>query len=351
MIPHSKPTLDAAAAKAVAKVLLSGQIAQGTEVAAFEKEMARFLGRRDGVAVSSGTAALHLALLGLGVGRGNEVMIPSFVCSALLQAVRYIGAWPVLLDIDPADFTFSTMEIRKKKSRRTKALILPHSFGFPLDMAEYSKLGIPVIEDVAQAAGAKWGGKRVGADGVISILSFYATKMMTTGEGGMLLCDRSSVAAWAKTHRSYDEKEKADLSFNYKMTDFQAALGRLQLRQLPRFIERRRAVAAIYRRAVQEFSDAAQLPSVAKKAFPVYYRFVFRHRRARWLIRELNAAGIGARPPVFKPLHHYLGKAGFPGTDLLFRELVSIPIYPSLSDKEVFRVVRSLRHLLIREEK
>lgn len=346
MIPHSRPTIDAAAAQAAARVIRSGSLAQGKEVAAFEREVAQFLGRRHGVAVSSGTAALHLALLALGVRPGDEVLIPSYVCAALLQAVRYIGAKPVLLDVDPDELSFCPDEIRKKKSRHTRALILPHPFGFPLDLKPYQKIGVPIVEDCAQAVGAKLGGKRIGRAGLITVLSFYATKMLTTGEGGMLLSDDTALAQFARVRRVYDEKKEDLLAFNYKMTDFQAAIGRVQLRRLHEFLRRRKKIAAFYRKTLLKSNAEILLPKILPGVEPAYHRFVFRHTRAAGLIDALNRRGIGARRPVFKPLHHYLGLRGFPGTDTLQRELVSLPIYPSLTAQEIHRIAATLQSLL-----
>jgi len=345
MIPHSQPTINRREAERISQVLLSQHIALGDQVHQFEKETARYLNRHNAVAVSSGTAALHLALLGQNIKDGDEVLLPSYVCSALLQAIQYVRAKPVFLDINPDNFEFDSAEIQKKKTRKTKAFILVHSFGYPIDVVPYLKLGIPVIEDVANSLGAKFNGKRVGRMGQFAVTSFYATKMMTTGEGGMILCDSSQKSELVRKWRSYDEKKVRGLAFNYKMTDFQAALGRSQLKQLSTFVQKRKKIAAFYFNQLKKFKKV-MLPSISKEAQPCFHRFVFRYPNANWLIRELNNKGISARKPIFKPLHHYFGLKRYPGTELLFKEHVSLPIYPSLTEKQAQKIIKTLKNLI-----
>lgn len=341
-IAHSKPSLSSKDRVAVLNVLSKGQLTQAAEVASFEQQMAKYLNRKQGVAVSSGTAALHLALMGLGVDEGDEVMLPSYACSALLLAINYVGAKPVFLDTDPETFLLDPDEIKRKKTRKTKALILVHPFGYPLESSFYASLGIPVIEDIATSLGAQLGRKKIGSDGKITICSFYATKLMTTGEGGMLLSDSSVLAKKFQAWRSYDERSKWEVSFNYKMTDFQAALGKSQLKQFPLFLKKRKKIAQFYLNSLKEI-DSVRLPDLLPRAQPAYHRFVFRHKKANGLINKLNQKGIQLRRPVFKPLHQYLNLKGFPGTELLHKQMVSIPIYPSLSQQDQKRVIQTIK--------
>ncbi len=340
-IVHSKPTVSLADANVVKALIQKGALAQGKEVASFEKEMARFLGRKEGVAVSSGTVALHLALMGLGIQEGDEVMLPSYVCSSLLLAVNYVGAKPVLIDIDPDTFLFDPDEIKRKKTRKTKALILIHPFGHPLDASLYTSFGFPIIEDVATSLGARLKNKRVGGAGKITICSFYATKMMTTGEGGMLLCDSPSLAKKFRSWRSYDEKKKWEIAFNYKMTDFQAAMGRNQLKQLPSFLKQRNKISEKYKKAFSSL-EKISLPLTFPSAHSAYHRFVIRVPNASKLIQKLNQSGIQARSPIYKPLHQYLNKKGFIGSDILMKELVSLPIYPLLSLADQKKIIHAV---------
>ncbi|MBI5682451.1 MAG: DegT/DnrJ/EryC1/StrS aminotransferase family protein [Deltaproteobacteria bacterium] len=187
MIPHSKPTIEKEELSAVSDVLSLGQISQGLQVKEFERHFEEFFGLKKAVAVNSGTSALHLALIAVGVKTGDEVVIPSFVCTALLNAVNYIGAVPVIADINEEDFNLSPGDTKKRITKKTKAIIIPHMFGTPCnEIHGFKDIGIPIIEDCAQSIGAKISGHYVGTMGDVSTFSFYATKIMTTGEGGMV---------------------------------------------------------------------------------------------------------------------------------------------------------------------
>ena len=344
MIPHSRPTLGPEEKAAVAQVLDSGQIAQGRKVIEFEKKFCAFAGRRYAVAVSSGTSALHLSLVALAISRGDEVVLPSFACTALLHAVDAVGARPVLADIDPEDFNLSAAQVRKKIRRRTKAIIVPHAFGRAARMEEILDLKIPVIEDGTQALGARVGRKRVGSFGVLSLLSFYATKMIATGEGGMVLTDSPRLAERIHASRDYDKKENFQFRTNSKMTDLEAAMGIEQLKKLPSFIRRRRQIASGYRESLRR--SGLFLPAEDSERSHVYYRYVVRIPGGfkEWT-RKLSAQGIDAKSPVFKPLHSYLGlsDSSFPATVQAMKESLSLPIYPSLRDEECNQIYRALQ--------
>jgi dTDP-4-amino-4,6-dideoxygalactose transaminase len=204
VIPHSRPSVDEVEMRALQNVLSSGQLAQGPQVQAFEKELGSFHGFPPGVATSSGTAALHLALLSLGVGPGDEVLLPSYVCSAPLHAAYHSGATPVLVDVEPTTGNMDPDDLKKRLTSKSKAIIAVHLFGLPSDIDEILALGLPVIEDCAQSLGANQEGRMLGTMGAISICSFYATKLITTGEGGMLLSRDPGLLTSAKDLRDYD---------------------------------------------------------------------------------------------------------------------------------------------------
>ena len=344
MIPHSRPTLGPEEKQAIEEVLASGQMVQGKKVAEFEASLARFVGRRYGMAVGSGTSALHLSLLALGISAGDEVILPSFTCAALLHALDAVGARPVLADIDPEDFNLSAETLKKKIRKKTRAVIVPHSFGRPADMKKILDFGIPVIEDGTQALGSEAGGRPVGSFGAVSVFSFYATKMITTGEGGMVLTDSRKWADFVRDLRDYDKKTSYRFRVNSKMTDLAAAMGVEQLKKLPDFIGRRREIAARYREFFQ--NQTAVLPKEDRERPHVYYRFVVRVPKAAkaWL-KEISRQGIDAKEPVFKPLHRYLGfqDSQFPATARAVKECVSLPIFPSLTDGELDEIGRVLR--------
>ena len=340
-VPHSRPWITAEDSRAVARVLRGGQIAQGDETAAFEREMGDFLDMPPGVAVNSGTAALHLALLGLGICRRDEVILPSYVCVAPLHAVEYVGATPRLADIEPTSFNIDPSDVRRRITRRTRAIIVPHLFGLPADLDELLQLGIPIIEDCAQAIGARYRGKAVGSFGAVSILSFYATKPLTTGEGGMVMSRNRRLLACIRDLRDYDERRQHTTRFNYKLTDFQAALGRSQLRRLPIMLARRSAMAERYRRHWAALP--IRVPAADDRRTHAYHRFVISCPNAATRVaRLLSILGVTARLPIFQPIHTTLGLEGFPETDYAFRHALSMPLYPTLNAREAEVVMRAL---------
>jgi dTDP-4-amino-4,6-dideoxygalactose transaminase len=340
--------LGPAEVEAVAAVLRSGRVAQGPEVAGFEAEVAARMGLRGGVAVSSGTAALHLALLALEVGPGDAVLIPSYTCAALLQAVRLAGAEPILADVDPGSGNLDPEAARRARTPRCRAVILVHAFGWPAEVETLRDLGLPIIEDCAQAIGATAAGRAVGSVGEAAVCSFYATKVVATGEGGMVLSGRPEILAAARDLRAYDEAPDPRLRFNYKMTDLQAALGRVQLGRLDDFLARRAAIADTYRKAL------ADAPVLLPPGLPgrIYHRFVVRVPGG--LETPLDAfarRGIGCRRPVHTPLHRLLGREGFPGAEEAWRTSLSLPCAPALTEAEVARVAEAARAILERGER
>ncbi len=345
MIPHSRPTIDKKDAELLSDVLLSGQIAQGEKVAEFEKQMARFLGVEGCVATNSGTAALHLSLVALGIGEGDQVLLPTYVCAALLNAVNYVRATPVLVDINPRSFNLDVRDLKAKLTPRSKAVILPHMFGLPADIDEITALGIPVIEDCAQAVGATFQGKPVGSFGTLSVFSFYATKVITTGEGGMVASHSQALLEKVKDLREYDEKDNYRLRFNYKMSDLQAALGLSQLARLADFISHRRKIAGLYSASLKGF--AVDLPQESEDRRHIFFRYVIRAKRPlAAILRSFEQRGVCCRRPAYKPLHLLLGLGGFPGTEQTAESALSLPIYPSLKEEEIEKIVEAAQEIL-----
>ncbi len=343
-IPHSQPTLGREEKKACARVLDSRCLTQGKKVEEFEHRFARSVGRQYGIAVSSGTAALALALKALEIRRDYQVLVPSYTCAALLHALDFVGAQPVVADISAEDMNLCADSARKNKTRKTVAMIVPHLFGRAANMRALSRLGMPVIEDGTQALGAACFGKPVGSFGRLSIFSFYATKMMTTGEGGMIVTDSARLAARLRDMRDYDKKNTYRFRMNFKMTDLAAAMGLEQLEKLPDFIRKRRRIAEYYDLAFAA-SAMTTLPAVSLERDSVYFRYVLRIPSGlAALIRRLNRRGIDAKSPVFKPLHRYLrlSDAVYSETMRAMREACSLPIFPTLSQGAMRRVAQTL---------
>lgn len=330
-IPHSKPTIGRDDIDAVREVLMSGMIAQGEKVKEFEDALARFIGRKHAIACSSGTAALHIALLCLEIGPGDEVILPSYVCSSPYLACVHAGATPRLADIDSIDFNLFAAGLEKVKSPKTKAAIVPHMFGTPAELDEIEEEGIPIIEDCAQSVGAEYRGKRVGGFGKVSIFSFYATKMITTGEGGMLVTNDDELCTKAREFRDYDMKPLSPPKYNYKMTDFQAALGITQLKRLNSFIDRRRELASVYTERLSECN--VDLPQSFAHRRSVFYRYVIMVNKLEKLRNLAMKKHIICERPVFLPLHRSLNQCDCPNSDKVYAHALSIPLYPSLSNE------------------
>jgi perosamine synthetase len=340
MIPHSRPSISEKDMAVVNMVLRFGHISTGKEVAALEEAFSRKFSFGSSAAVSSGTAALHLALLALGVGPGDEVIIPTHVCTALVNAVRYTGAKEVLVDVCE-DGNIDPRCVLRAMTRRTKAVIAAHMWGSPADIRTLVKCGVPVIEDCAQSVGASVKGKAVGSFGAVSIFSFYATKMITSGEGGLIGSKDKRFINKVRDLADYDHKKTYEMRFNYKMTDVQAALALSQLGHLEGFISARRRIAARY---------ACHVPSilpVTQGAEPVFYRYVVRtDKNVARVISSAKAKGVCIEKPLFRPLHQYLAKKGFPVSEMLMRQCVSLPIYPFLTASEEKRVIDVAKDLI-----
>ncbi len=345
-IPHSRPSRSPGDLEVLARVLESGQLSAGPEVRALEEEVARSCNRRWAVATSNGLAAIHLALLILKAGPGRGVAIPSYVCTALLNAIRYVGAEEVLVDSGEGSFN---MDPASRMLEDAAIVVVPHLFGFPAPMEEISrKTPARIIEDCAMAAGAEVGERPAGGAGDLAVFSFYATKMVSSGQGGLLLGDDPEFEVEARDLINYDNRRYYRIRFNYQLTEIQAALGRLQWNQLSGFVERRRALAARYNRSI-DFSAIARLggkgsqPEERSPGMSCYYRYpvdlgspAIRDRLREILARE----GIEAKSPVYRPLHRYLNfpDRDFPRSSRLQDGILSIPIYPSLTDAEADRV-------------
>lgn len=341
IVPHSRPLIYQEDIKAVTDVLASGNIAQGRKVKEFEKEMARFVGSKYAVACSSGTAGLHIAMLGLGITTHDEVIMPSYVCSSPYFATLHAGAVPRIVDISPRDFNLCAKTVKPALSPRTKALIAPHMFGNPADLEGLLELGVPIIEDCAQSLGAEYKHQQVGSFGGMSVFSFYATKIITTGEGGMVLTNDSQYYDRILDVRDYDKKPLVPARFNYKTTDFQAALGISQLRKLPQFIDRRRRIASLYKDHFSKCNITLPIEDTFKK--PVYFRYVVLTEKKEFIQKEAKKRGVICEKPVWKPLHQNLSNIKCPNADYAHDHALSIPLYPSLSEEEVGHVVETLK--------
>ena len=279
MIPAAQPMIGDEERAAVDAVLQSGMIAQGPQVAAFEEEFSDLVQGRECVAVNSGTSALHLSLLALGIGPDDEVIVPSFTFAATANAVAVAGATPVFVDIDADTFCMDPTQIVPAITARTRAIMPVHLYGHPAAMAQIMDIAndheLVVVEDAAQAHAAALEGRPAGAWGQAGAFSFYPTKNMTSGEGGMVVTDDPELARMVRLLRNQGMEKRYHnevAGLNNRMTDVHAAIGRTQLRKLPGWTRRRQEIAAIY----DEQLVGVTTPAVAPGAQHVYHQYTIR---------------------------------------------------------------------------
>ena len=336
--------------EAVLRVLDSGRVVQGAEVAAFEDEFAKHVDGRSCVAVNSGTSALHLALLASGIGRGDEVIVPSFSFAATANAVVMAGATPVFADIDLATYCLDPDAVAAKVTSRTAAIMPVHLYGHPAGMPRLREIasrdGLLLVEDAAQAHGAALDGAPAGALGDVAAFSFYATKNMTTGEGGMVVCADEDVARRVRLLRNQGMERQYHnevAGLNNRMTDIAAAIGRVQLTSLPAWNERRREVASRYSTGL---GDLVATPVTGPGVVHAFHQYTLRVTDRDALLARLEDQGIEARVFYPVPIHElpaYRTEDHLPTTAQAIREVLSLPIRPTLTDDDVDHVVRAVR--------
>lgn len=336
IIPHNRPSLGVEETVAATRVLQSTWLAQGREVEKFEDEFCDFLQIRRGsaVAVASGTAALYLALLALGV-TGKQVAIPSFTCTALQNAVALAGGEVVFVDSMK-----KTPNIELEKiSQEASFVIVPHMFGIP---QKISKMDNIVIEDCAQSLGAFIGDVPSGLQGEIGVYSFYATKLMTSGgQGGMIVSRNHTYIEAIKDFRHFDARTDGRQRFNFQMTDLQASIGREQLKKLPRLLARRAEIFHQYKMA------GLPLVDVGDPLQPVRFRALLNTEKQQALINALQREKIHAVIPITEA--ELRGRCGEKSGDCSIywaKHLVSLPLYPTLRDEEVKRIIQSALRVL-----
>ena len=340
---------------AINRVLESSQFVLGKEVAAFEGEFAAYCGTRYGIAVNSGTSALHLALLAAGVGPGDEVITIPFTFVATVAAIGYTGAKPVLVDIEPKSFTMDVTQITKAITKRTKAILPVHLYGHPADMDPILEIAqkhkLQVIEDAAQAHGAEYKGKRVGGLGDLGCFSFYPAKNLGAyGEGGMVVTNNPDYARTIRMLRDWGQERKYyhDLKgYNYRLEGMQGAVLRVKLRNLEAWTEARRKHAAQYNQLLK--NSGVQTPQEMDYARHVYHIYAIRTSQREALQKTLNEQGIqtGIHYPIPVHLlkaHADLGyqRGDFPYSEKAANEVLSLPMYPELAPAQVDAVVKSI---------
>ena len=359
-IPPARPEIGDAEIDAAVRVLRSGMVVQGPEVRAFEEEFSPHVGGAHCVAVNSGTSALHLALLAMGIGPGDEVLVPSFSFAASANAIRLVGADPVFVDIDPASFCLDPSAAEAAITPRTRAVMPVHLYGHPADMTAIGALaerhGLLVLEDAAQAHGAQWAGRAVGSFGTTAAFSFYPTKNMHSLEGGMVTTGDADLARTLRLLRNQGMEQRYAneiVGTNTRLTDVAAAIGRVQLAKLAGWNDVRRAHAARLDAGLADLPGVT-VPPVAAAAVHVYHQYTIRVADGRRdeVQKALQEAQVGSAVYYPTPIHRlrpFLPGAhphnrdwDLPATERAAAEVLSLPVHPALSNVDVDRVIEAV---------
>lgn len=368
MIPYGRQTIDVDDIRAVTEVLTSDWLTTGPAVPAFEEELAERVGASHAVAVSSGTAALHCAMYALGIGPGDEVIVPPITFLATANAVLYQGGTPVFADVEPGTLLLDPEAAAAAITPRTKAILTVDFAGHPSHYDALRRLadrhGLALAADACHALGAAQDGRPVGSLADVTVFSFHPVKHITTGEGGMLVTNDLELARRARRLRGHGvdadfrerqargawEYDMVELGFNYRLSDIHSALGRSQLQKLPKFLARRRELAGIYDRTLAGLPDLSPL-DVLPGAFHAYHLYVIRVagglRDA--LFAHLRRAGIAANVH-YKPVHlhsYYRLQLGtrpdtFPVAEAAGKEILSLPLYPGIEETQMRNVIAAL---------
>jgi perosamine synthetase len=359
MISMAGVSIDEESIQAVLEVLKSGQIAQGPRVEEFEKAFAGYIGAKYAVAVNSGTAALHVALMAAGIGQGTEVITTSFSFIATANCCLFVGAKPVFADIDEKTFNISPQSIEKKITPKTKAVIIVDLYGQACDMDEITALcrkhNLVLIEDACQAHGAEYKGRKVGSFG-IGCFSFYPTKNMTTGEGGMITTSDGEIVRKAKLARQHGQSQRYvhdELGYNFRLTDIAAALGICQLRKLDTANAKRMKNADTLSNSIRNIRGLVP-PYIGPDRNHVFHQYTlkvtpeYKYSREE-LQQKLLAKGVSTIIYYPTPIHRqpsYLNlgyQDNLPVTDKVAKQVLSLPVHPAVSETDLKTIVEALK--------
>ena len=380
-IPYGRQCIDEADIQAVIDALRSDWITTGPKVEEFEKAFAVFVGARESVAVSSGTAALHSAMNATGIGPGDEVILPPMTFLATANAIVFQGGIPIFSDVDSSTLLIAPDKVESKITPRTKAIVAVDYAGQPCDYNALKAIadhhGLVLVADACHALGAEYRGEKVGTLADLTVFSFHPVKHITTGEGGMIVTKNHEFAEKMRRFRNHGitadhhkraehrtwHYEMADLGYNYRITDFQCALGLSQLRKLPGWISRRRDIAGRYNECLSSIKAVKPL-SVRNNIGHAYHLYVIRVDFSRLCVSRtevfaaMRHAGIGVNVHYI-PVHlHPYYRAKFntrpgmcPVAEHAYEEIISLPIFSSMNDSDIEYVVATVRHVLTKSDK
>ena len=356
-VPIAKPIIGEEEINNVVEVLKSGMIAQGPKVEEFEKKFAEWVGADYGIAVNSGTAALHVALLSCGVGAGDEVITSPFTFIASGNSILYTGAKPVFADIDLKTYTINPDSIEKLITENTKAILPVQLYGQSANMDRINEIaeryGLAVVEDAAQAHGATCNGQKVGSIGDMACFSFYPTKNMTTSEGGIITTNDEDLADNAKIFRAHGASVRyhhSEIGYNFRMTDISAAIGLAQLNKIDGFNSKRIENAEYLNEGLKDV-DGIVTPYCAYGSKHVYHQYTIRVEKGNrddW-VKFINECGVGTGihypiPLYNQPVYKSLGSKGnCPNANLAANTVISLPVHPSLTKEDLDLVIEAVK--------
>jgi perosamine synthetase len=365
-IPLFKMFWDDDDVRSVSSAIRSGMNwASGPDVLAFEQEIASYIGTKYALTFSSGTSALHAVLMAHGIGRNDEVIVPSFTFIATANSPLFVGAKPVFADIEPVTYGLDPADVREKITKKTRAIMPIHYGGCPCRIRELREIAddnnLILIEDAAEAFGASIQDRKVGTFGESAMMSFCQNKIITTGEGGAIVTDSRDVYERMKLIRSHGRLETADyfsttetmdyitLGFNFRISTMTAALGRSQLRKVDHIIDQRRSDAAYYIKKLRKTGPEINIPHLPDDYNSVYQLFSVQARRRDELMKHLSDLGIMTKV-YFSPVHEtYFYKkvlkyaCRLPVTERISNEIISLPFYPGISQKDMDTVIGGIQ--------
>lgn len=367
-IPLSSPDITDAEIEAVTAVLRTSRLSLGPQMEAFEEAMANYIGISHAVAVSSGTAGLHLCIRALGIGEGDEVIVPSFTFIAAANAIRYEHAKPVFVEIDPESLNMAPPSIEQAITPKTRAILVVHTFGRPAEMAAIMDIAnrhhLLVIEDACEAIGATYRGCKAGSFGDAAVFAFYPNKQITTGEGGMVVTRRPELAAHIRALRnqgrydSTDWLQHAELGYNYRLSEINCALGLSQLKRIEPILQQRENVARQYQHSLADISElvlpATDIPDIRISWFVYVVRLnaAFTEADRDSIITTLTSAGVSCGR-YFAPIHLQPSYAAWrestslPVTEAQAGRAIALPFFNRITEDEITQVSDTLRAALL----
>lgn len=367
-IPLAKPDITRDDVTAVNRVLTTSRLSLGPELEAFESSVGGYVGSSHAVAVNSGTSALHLCMCALGIGPGDEVIVPSFAFIAVANAVRYEGATPVFVDIEPATLNLDPGKIEAALSPRTRAIIVVHTFGIPAELPEILALAkryrLFVIEDACEALGAQSGASKVGSLGDMGVFAFYPNKLITTGEGGIAVTHDREIADLLRSLRNQGRRESGEwldhfeLGYNYRISELNCALGNAQMKRIEVSLARREWIARLYNERLCRLPDISLPPLNLPRKRISWFAYVvrlaphFTREHRDWIRQQMMALGIECGR-YFAPIHlqpvyqrEACRKTDLPVTEAVADRCLALPFFATLTEKQINEVCRNLGMVL-----